>query len=146
MRWGIKSYRRHDARKTTSFFNFHYMVQRKQCQKCNTPISGDFDMCRSCYYRYTRNMRKNLTVDYQDLVNIHTPPEVRKKLRIGDIWDNSIECTKCGDIVRSRNEHDYKHCKCGATAIDGGSWEVRSKGRYGKARTVLFTYLHSEEE
>lgn len=117
----------------------------KQCQKCNKPLNSDYDMCSRCYYAYTRNYEKNGTVDYQDLVNKHTPPETRKKLRIGDIWSNEIECTKCGDVVRSRNEHDYRHCKCGESAIDGGSWEVRVKGKFAQARTVLFTFLHQEE-
>ena len=102
-------------------------------------------MCRHCYYRYARNTEKNHTIDYQDLVNIHTLPEVRKKLRIGDIWSNSIECTLCGDVVRSRNEHDFRHCKCGKSGIDGGSWEVRKKG-FAVLRTVLFTYPHEDEE
>lgn len=36
------------------------------------------------------------------------------------IIKNSIECVACGDIIESVHCHDFKHCKCGAIAIDGG--------------------------
>lgn len=118
---------------------------RKQCQKCNTPISGDFDLCRSCYYAYTRNTRKNKTTDYQDIVNIHTPPEVRKKLNMGDIWDNSVKCLDCGDIIRSRNLHDYRHCSCGKSSVDGGSWYCKTSGNV-EVLCVPFTYPSKEDD
>lgn len=33
---------------------------------------------------------------------------------------NKIECLKCGDIIESKNIHDFKWCKCGYVAVDGG--------------------------
>lgn len=36
------------------------------------------------------------------------------------IWLNRIMCNKCGDIITSENRHDYKSCKCGNCAVDGG--------------------------
>ena len=33
---------------------------------------------------------------------------------------NKIKCRKCGDIIESYHCHDYKHCKCGLVAVDGG--------------------------
>lgn len=52
-------------------------------------------MCSHCYYKYTKNTKQNHTVDYQDFVNINTLPSDRKIYRIGDIWENSIECIEC---------------------------------------------------
>jgi len=36
------------------------------------------------------------------------------------ILRNSARCPKCGDNPESVNRHDYKSCKCGAIAVDGG--------------------------
>lgn len=33
---------------------------------------------------------------------------------------NAIQCRHCGDIIESRSVHDYKTCKCGCCAVDGG--------------------------
>ena len=33
---------------------------------------------------------------------------------------NQVECLKCGDKPFSANRHDYRPCKCGAVAVDGG--------------------------
>ena len=33
---------------------------------------------------------------------------------------NAIKCTKCGDTIFSRANHDFARCSCGAIAIDGG--------------------------
>lgn len=32
-----------------------------------------------------------------------------------------IKCAKCADIIDSKYTHDFKRCKCGAIAIDGGN-------------------------
>ena len=36
------------------------------------------------------------------------------------IISNKIKCKKCGDVIESTHRHDYKHCKCGLVAVDGG--------------------------
>ena len=36
------------------------------------------------------------------------------------ILHNRIQCRKCGDIIESESVHDFKFCKCGAVAVDGG--------------------------
>ena len=41
---------------------------------------------------------------------------------------NKIRCKKCGDIIESTYRHDFKFCKCGAVAVDGGRAYLR---RYG---------------
>lgn len=36
------------------------------------------------------------------------------------IKHNRIRCKKCGDVIESFTIHDFKWCKCGACAVDGG--------------------------
>ena len=38
---------------------------------------------------------------------------------------NKIKCKKCGDIIESTYRHDFKFCKCGAVAVDGGKDYLR---------------------
>jgi hypothetical protein len=38
---------------------------------------------------------------------------------------NSAKCLRCGDEVESKHVHDYKSCKCGAMAVDGGLQYLR---------------------
>lgn len=33
---------------------------------------------------------------------------------------NKIMCRRCGEIIESKTVHDYKTCKCGSCAVDGG--------------------------
>ena len=33
---------------------------------------------------------------------------------------NKIQCNMCGDVIESISVHDFKWCKCGAVAVDGG--------------------------
>jgi Zn finger protein HypA/HybF involved in hydrogenase expression len=41
------------------------------------------------------------------------------------IIENKIKCKKCGDIIESKTIHDFKRCKCGAVAVDGGHSYLR---------------------
>lgn len=41
---------------------------------------------------------------------------------------NKIKCNKCGDIIESTHRHDFKICKCGAVAVDGGHDYLRRCG------------------
>ena len=34
---------------------------------------------------------------------------------------NMIQCLKCCDIIESTHRHDFRWCKCGAVAVDGGT-------------------------
>ena len=36
------------------------------------------------------------------------------------IIKNRIKCNHCGDIITSEHVHDFKWCKCGMVAVDGG--------------------------
>ena len=44
------------------------------------------------------------------------------------IIQNQIRCNKCGDEPYSANRHDFKYCKCGAVAVDGGMDYLRRVG------------------
>ena len=44
------------------------------------------------------------------------------------IVTNKIECKRCGDIIESTYRHDFKDCKCGAVAVDGGKDYLRRGG------------------
>lgn len=44
------------------------------------------------------------------------------------ILANKIRCKKCGDIIESEDRHDFKFCKCGAVAVDGGKDYLRRIG------------------
>ena len=35
---------------------------------------------------------------------------------------------KCGDIIESTHRHDFKFCKCGAVAVNGGKDYLRRCG------------------
>ena len=41
---------------------------------------------------------------------------------------NKIKCKKCGDVIESTYRHDFKFCKCGAVAVDGGKDYFRRLG------------------
>ena len=46
---------------------------------------------------------------------------------------NRMKCKTCGEIIESTSRHDFKFCKCGAVAVDGGKdylRRVESKDAY----------------
>lgn len=47
------------------------------------------------------------------------------------IIHNRIKCLKCGDVIESEYRHDYKTCRCGACAVDGGHDYLRRGGKIG---------------
>lgn len=68
------------------------------------------------------------TTDYQKFTTRDTPLAERHRLGVGHIWSNSAKCKGCGEVIRSKNRHDMVYCKCGAIAVDGGSWYARRVG------------------
>jgi hypothetical protein len=44
---------------------------------------------------------------------------------------NIIECRLCGDVIESKHRHDYKPCKCGKVAVDGGLSYIKRSGNEG---------------
>ena len=41
---------------------------------------------------------------------------------------NAIRCKKCGDVIESKTVHDFKFCRCGSCAVDGGHDYLRRCG------------------
>ena len=41
------------------------------------------------------------------------------------ILRNRAKCLRCGDIIESRNRHEFVTCKCGALSVDGGHDYIR---------------------
>ena len=58
---------------------------------------------------------------------------------------NKIKCKKCGDIIESTHRHDFKFCKCGAVAVDGGKDYLRRLGNEDDYEE-LFEAIEVEEE
>ena len=56
---------------------------------------------------------------------------------------NELECKKCGDIIYSAYRHDFKYCKCGSVAVDGGMDYAR---RVGNVRDSIERSMYIEED
>jgi len=41
---------------------------------------------------------------------------------------NKIRCKKCNEVIESTHRHDFKFCKCGTVAVDGGKDYLRRCG------------------
>ena len=54
---------------------------------------------------------------------------------------NQVKCLKCGDEPFSRTVHDFKYCKCGNVAVDGGQEYLRRVcvGDAGSYRDLSFS-------
>ena len=59
------------------------------------------------------------------------------------ISKNCIKCNYCGDIIISESRHDFKACRCGLVAVDGGTDYLR---RSFKNSTDDYTDLSEYEE
>lgn len=82
--------------------------------------------------------------DYLDFTYYEMPVEERRKLDVGDIYDNKAKCRKCGWIIRSRNRHDFVSCKCRAISVDGGSWYLRRLGNSEDIIELSLNFKHVE--
>ena len=38
---------------------------------------------------------------------------------------NKVKCRLCGDVLISEHRYDWKQCRCGELAIDGGTKYLR---------------------
>ena len=52
---------------------------------------------------------------------------------------NKIKCKKCGDIIESAHRDDFKFCKCGAVAVDGGHDYLRRCGNLDEFEDLSVT-------
>lgn len=59
---------------------------------------------------------------------------------------NKAQCKLCGDIVESTHRHDFKFCKCGEIAVDGGKAYIkRSAKNLGNIIELSETYEETYE-
>ncbi len=84
-----------------------------------------------------------MVTDYHDFCYRGSTKEHCEKLGIGSIYLNAASCKSCGYFIRSRNRHDMVFCKCGKSAIDGGSWYVKVLGN-PNVITELFEWAKNE--
>ena len=42
------------------------------------------------------------------------------KERYPKLTRNAVRCLRCGDVIESKNIHEWVRCSCGAVAVDGG--------------------------
>ena len=56
------------------------------------------------------------------------------------IIQNQAECLNCGDKPFSANHHDYKSCKCGQIAVDGGMDYLGRTGKIGFIRELSISF------
>lgn len=59
---------------------------------------------------------------------------------------NKIRCNKCDDEIESKSVHDFKFCKCGAVAIDGGLYYLRRLGKSKNDYTELSLYIDEDSK
>lgn len=57
------------------------------------------------------------------------------------VLSNKAQCRKCGEVIESKNSHDFQRCKCGAISVDGGlSYLKRSFKDYNDIIELSDTY------
>ena len=47
--------------------------------------------------------------DYHDMCGIGTPKKYRDRMNIGEVYFNGAICLRCGDLIRSKNCHDFNN-------------------------------------
>lgn len=74
--------------------------------------------------------------------------ETRKKIGVGNIRINRIQCLKCKDIITSTHRHHMQYCKCESVAVDGGSWYGRRLGKPKNYKDLSVKYkdINKDEE
>lgn len=65
-------------------------------------------------------------------------------MKVGRIKLNKLRCGSCGGEITSKHRHDFRWCKCGAVAVDGGNEYLRRVGNFLNA-TELSEYELEEQ-
>lgn len=55
------------------------------------------------------------------------------------IVSNRIQCNLCGDLIFSKHRHDYRTCKCGACAVDGGNSYFKRTGTEYEDKSIVIS-------
>ena len=53
------------------------------------------------------------------------------------IISNRIQCKHCGEIIESKNVHDFVCCKCGACAVTGGKYYLSRSFKTSQKRDFI---------
>lgn len=85
-------------------------------------------------------------VDTMNFITKSSTKEQRKKFDIGDIYINAAVCLHCKEYIRSKNRHDFKRCKCGKIAVDGGSQYCKRVGNQEDMISIIETFYDSINE
>lgn len=56
---------------------------------------------------------------------------------------NSVRCLGCGEEIVSGHRHDFRYCKCGDVAVDGG--QAYTKRVYKRTAMWIDTSIYAEE-
>ena len=59
---------------------------------------------------------------------------------------NKIKCKKCNDIIESTHRYDFKFCKCGRVAVDGGHDYLRRLGKFDDYEEMASTTIKNNIE
>lgn len=68
---------------------------------------------------------------------------VTRKLEV--ILSNKAQCKLCGDIIESLHGYDFKWCKCGEIAVDGGKNYLRREAKSGFENLIELSETYEEE-
>jgi len=87
---------------------------------------------------------RKLSKKYYD--NEELTIEERKLVYAGNYRINRVKCLHCNDIITSIHRHDFKYCKCGKIAVDGGSWYLKRSGDLKNYEDMSVEYKDVKEE
>ncbi len=52
---------------------------------------------------------------------------------------NSVKCLVCNEEIESVHRYDFKFCKCGNIAVDGGKDYLKRSGDWSKCEDTSIT-------
>lgn len=61
------------------------------------------------------------------------------------IKTNKARCRLCGDVIESKNRHDWQTCSCGAIFVDGGHEYLRRGAKKFEDLEELSEYEEVED-
>ena len=62
------------------------------------------------------------------------------------IVSNKARCRLCGDVIESKNRHDWQTCSCGAIFVDGGREYLRRGAKNFEDLEELSEYEDDQKE
>ena len=62
------------------------------------------------------------------------------------IIQNKARCKLCGDVLESTSRHDFKWCKCGVMAVDGGHDYIKRCWKPGYEKDEVIEEMNIEAD